>query len=82
MSFPSEGAGTTIHKIAELFGLGEEKTLLGVENVIVLATPHKLMETAVLMVDTGSDELDEKLSGYMSVVCGYRMAQRKEVRKG
>ena len=135
------GAGTTIHKIAELFGLGEEKTLLGVDalkegelvgkdmnerdlmrlleqekkakimvspigaqgfvfgrgsqqisakviekvgvaNVIVLATPHKLSETPVLMVDTGSDELDEKLSGHMSVVCGYRMAQRKEVRKG
>jgi predicted polyphosphate/ATP-dependent NAD kinase len=135
------GAGTTIHKIAELLGLGEEKTLLGVDavkeghlvgkdmneqdllrllehekkakilvspigaqgfvfgrgtqqisakviekvgvaNVVVLATPHKLMETPVLMVDTGSDELDEKLSGHTSVVCGYRLAQRKEVRKG
>jgi predicted polyphosphate/ATP-dependent NAD kinase len=137
------GAGTTIHKIAELLGLGEEKTLLGVdavkdgklvgkdlnehallslleneketkvkllvspigaqgfvfgrgnqqlsanflakvgiENVIVLATPHKLAETPFLLVDTGSDDLDEQLSGYMSVVCGYRMAQRKEVRRG
>ena len=143
------GAGTTTHKIAELLGLGEEKTLLGVdavknrelvgkdlnerellrllkkenekkkkgnflikllvspigaqgfvfgrgnqqlsakviekvgvENVIVLATPHKLSETAFLLVDTGSEELDKQLSGYMSVVCGYRMAQRKEVRRG
>jgi predicted polyphosphate/ATP-dependent NAD kinase len=137
------GAGTTIHKIAELLGLGEEKTLLGVdavkdgklvakdlneqallslleneketkvkllvspigaqgfvfgrgnqqlsanflakvgiENVIVLATPHKLAETPFLLVDTGNDELDEQLSGNMSVVCGYRMAQRKEVRRG
>ena len=137
------GAGTTIHKIAELLGLGEEKTLLGVdavkdgklvgkdlneqgllqlleneqktkakilvspigaqgfvfgrgnqqlstkviekvgvENVIVLATPHKLNETPFLLVDTGSDELDEQLRGYISVVCGYRMAQRKEVKKG
>ncbi len=135
------GAGTTIHKIAELLGLGEEKTLLGVdavkdgklvgkdmneqgllrllekepkvkllvspigaqgfvfgrgnqqlsahvlekiriENVIVLATPHKLAETPFLLVDTGSDELDEQLSGYMSVVSGYRMAQRKEVKRG
>lgn len=138
------GAGTTIHKIAELLGLGEEKTLLGVdavkdgklvakdmneqgllrlleneketkakakllvspigaqgfvfgrgnqqlsanflekvgiENVIVLATPHKLAETPFLLVDTGSDELDAQLSGNMSVVCGYRMAQRKEVRR-
>jgi predicted polyphosphate/ATP-dependent NAD kinase len=135
------GAGTTIHKIAELLGLGEEKTLLGVdavkdgklvgkdlnerellrllegeskvkllvspigaqgfvfgrgnqqlsakvlekvgvENVIVLATPHKLSETPFLLVDTGSEELDERLSGYMSVICDYRMAQRKEVRRG
>lgn len=135
------GAGTTIHKIAELLGLGEEKTLLGVDavkdgkliakdmseqsllrlleeepkvkilvspigaqgfvfgrgnqqlsakvletvgvkNIIVLATPHKLAETPFLLVDTGSEELDERLSGHMSVVCGYRMAQRKEVRRG
>jgi len=137
------GAGTTIHKIAELLDLGAEKTLLGVdavkdgklvgkdlneqellhllekeqgrkarilvspigaqgfifgrgnqqlsakviekvgvENVIVLATPHKLSETPVLLVDTGNEELDERLSGYMSVISGYRMAQRKEVRRG
>ena len=137
------GAGTTIYKIAELLGLGEEKTLLGVdavkdgklmgkdlneqellhlvenekgkkvkilvspigaqgfifgrgnqqlsakviekvgiENVIVLATPHKLSETPFLLVDTGSEELDELLNGYMSIVSGYRMAQRKEVRRG
>ncbi|MHC1610824.1 MAG: ATP-NAD kinase family protein [Candidatus Methanospirareceae archaeon] len=135
------GAGTTIHKIAEFLGLGDEKTLLGVdavkegklvgrdlnekgllelleneqnakllvspigaqgflfgrgnqqlsakvlekigiENVIPLATPQKLAETPFLLVDTGSEELDEELSGYMSVVCGYRMAQRKEVKRG
>jgi len=55
---------------------------VGVENVIVLATPHKLSETPFLLVDTGSEELDKQLSGYVSVVCGYRMAQRKEVRRG
>lgn len=135
------GAGTTIHKIADLLGLGEAKTLLGVdavkdgklvgkdlneqellrllggeskvkllvspigaqgfifgrgnqqlsakvlekvgvENVIVLATPHKLNETPFLLVDTGSEALDEQLSGYISVICDYRMAQRKEVRRG
>lgn len=135
------GAGTTTHKIAEFLGLGEEKTLLGVdavkdgkllakdlneqallqllekepkakllvspigaqgfvfgrgnqqlsarviekvgvENVIVLATPHKLSETPFLLVDTGSEDLDKQLSGHMSVVCDYRMAQRKEVRRG
>ncbi|MHC1635803.1 MAG: ATP-NAD kinase family protein [Candidatus Methanospirareceae archaeon] len=137
------GAGTTTHKIAEFLGLGDKKTLLGVdavkdgklvgkdlneeellrlldkekeakiivspigaqgfifgrgnqqisakviekvgvENIIVVATPQKLRETPFLLVDTGNEELDEKLSanGYISVVIGYRMAQRKEVRKG
>ncbi len=148
------GAGTTIHKIAELLSLGEEKTLLGVDavkngklegkdlnerellqllenenekekkgdqgnqgnqvkilvspigaqgfvfgrgnqqisakviekvgvdNVIVLATSHKLSDTPFLLVDTGSGGLDKKLSGYISVISGYRMAQRKEVRRG
>ena len=55
---------------------------VGIENVIVLATPYKLAQTPVLLVDTGSDELDRKLSGSMSVISGYRMAQRKEVRTG
>jgi predicted polyphosphate/ATP-dependent NAD kinase len=55
---------------------------VGVENVLVLATPHKLSETPFLLVDTGSEGLAEKLSGYMSVVSGYQMAQRKEVRRG
>jgi len=55
---------------------------IGLENVIVLATPHKLSETPFLLVDTGSEELDERLSGYLSVICDYRMAQRKEVRRG
>ncbi len=139
------GAGTTIHKIAEMQHMGADKTLLGVdavrggkvvgkdlnerellrliassrdrgeririmvspigaqgfifgrgnqqisaavikevgiENVIVVATPQKLSETPFLLVDTGDEELDKKLCGYITVVCGYRMAQRKEVRRG
>jgi hypothetical protein len=41
-----------------------------------------LSETPFLLVDTESEELDKFLSGYMSVVSDYRMAQRKEVRRG
>ncbi|OFV68427.1 MAG: ATP-NAD kinase [Candidatus Syntrophoarchaeum caldarius] len=52
---------------------------VGVENIIVVATPQKLRDLPFLFVDTGDRALDSELSGYISVVCGYRMAQRKKV---
>ena len=54
---------------------------VGKENIIIIATPQKLENTPFLLVDTGDDELDKELSGKMLVVCGYRMAQRKDIRK-
>ncbi len=51
----------------------------GPENLIIVATPHKLKETPRLMVETGDPELDEIISGRRQVICGYRIAQRKEV---
>lgn len=51
----------------------------GIENIIILATPHKLANTPNLLVDTGDEELDKEMSGYKQVVCGYRMAQRKKI---
>jgi len=53
---------------------------VGKENIIILATPHKLEKTPTLLVDTGDRGLDRELSGKMQVVTGYRMAQRREVR--
>lgn len=52
---------------------------VGPENLIIVATPHKLKETPRLLVDTGDPELDAVVSGKRLVICGYRIAQRKEV---
>lgn len=52
---------------------------VGPENLIIVATPHKLKETPRLLVDTGDSDLDELTSGKRQVICGYRIAQLKEV---
>jgi predicted polyphosphate/ATP-dependent NAD kinase len=53
---------------------------VGVENLIVVSTPHKLAELSYLLVYTGDPKLDSALSGRRQVVTGYRIAQRKDVR--
>ncbi|MEE8357869.1 MAG: ATP-NAD kinase family protein [Candidatus Hydrothermarchaeales archaeon] len=68
-----------------VFGRGNQQIsarvirAVGVENVIILATPHKLEETPVLFVDTGDLGLDRELSGERQVVAGYRVALRRRV---
>ncbi len=52
---------------------------VGVENLIIVSTPHKLAELKRLLVYTGDAEMDKMLSGSLLVVTGYRMAQRKDV---
>ncbi len=54
---------------------------VGKKNIIIIATPQKLENTPFLLVDTGDEELDNELKGKNLVVCGYRMAQRKDIRK-
>jgi len=46
--------------------------LVGVESVIVIATPEKLnrLTTRPLLVDTGDADVDRALTGYVRVVCG------------
>jgi len=68
-----------------IFGRGSQQISpkvirkVGLENIIIVATPHKLAQTPHLLVDSGDEELDRELSGFRQVVCGYRMAQRKKV---
>jgi predicted polyphosphate/ATP-dependent NAD kinase len=50
---------------------------VGIRNIIVVATPHKLRETPVLYVDSGDPVLDAEFGNTVLVVSGYRMAQRK-----
>jgi predicted polyphosphate/ATP-dependent NAD kinase len=55
---------------------------IGIGNVIVIATPHKLAETPLLFVDTGDQELDAAFGEYLSVISGYHIAQRKKIGYG
>jgi predicted polyphosphate/ATP-dependent NAD kinase len=52
---------------------------VGIRNIVVVATPHKLRETPVLYVDTGEAALDAEFGDTVLVVSGYRMAQRKRL---
>jgi predicted polyphosphate/ATP-dependent NAD kinase len=52
---------------------------VGIRNIIVVATPHKLRETPVLYIDTGDSALDAEFGDKVLVVSGYRMAQRKRL---
>ena len=50
---------------------------IGIENIIVVATPSKLASTPVLRVDTGDKKLDQmfKEKEFMMVVIGYRLSR-------
>jgi len=50
----------------------------GIDNLIIISTPHKLAEIPYLLVDTGDMDLDSSLAGRRQVVTGYRIAQLKE----
>lgn len=54
----------------------------GPENVIYVASPGKLDGLRYLLTDTGDPKVDEALTGYKSVVIGYQLAQKKDVKSG
>jgi len=61
-----------------IFGRGNQQISpkvirqVGRENIIVIATRHKLAGLKRLRVDTGDPALDDELRGYMKVVIDYR----------
>ncbi|MEA2054150.1 MAG: ATP-NAD kinase family protein [Candidatus Thermoplasmatota archaeon] len=68
-----------------IFGRGNQQISpkvikkVGIDNIIIVATPHKLSQTPYLFVDTGDAKLDKKLEGWKSVIVGFAMAERKMV---
>ena len=46
---------------------------IGIENIVIVATPAKLARTPVLRFDTGDPGLDDELAqaGYLRVIVGY-----------
>jgi predicted polyphosphate/ATP-dependent NAD kinase len=63
-----------------LFGRGNQQfspnvlKKVGIGNIIVVATPQKLVETPVLHVDTGDPKLDRTFGKKIRVVCGWKLA--------
>lgn len=52
---------------------------VGIRNIVVVATPHKLRETPLLYVDSGDPAIDKEFGDSVLVVSGYHMAQRKRI---
>jgi len=50
---------------------------IGMDNIIVVATPSKIIHTPILRVDTGDKKLDHLFGqqGYLMVVIGYRLSR-------
>jgi predicted polyphosphate/ATP-dependent NAD kinase len=63
-----------------IFGRGSQQVssdiikMVGRENVIVVATPNKLLSIKgrPLLVDTGDPNIDKMMAGYIQVTTGYR----------
>jgi len=76
---------TPIGRQGFIFGRGNQQISpevikkVGIENIIVIATPYKLSTIPTLRVDTSCPELDEKLRGYIRVITGYRQILIKKI---
>jgi len=68
-----------------IFGRGNQQISskvikkVGIKNIIVVATPQKLMQISFLYIDTGDKFLDKKFAGWISVIAGFGVAIRKRI---
>ncbi len=53
-----------------------------VENIRIVATPHKMSQTPVLRVDTGDGQLDGLLAGFNKIIVGYHEMRVAKVEAG
>jgi predicted polyphosphate/ATP-dependent NAD kinase len=69
-----------------IFGRGSKQftpeviRLVGKDNITVVGTRDKVSQLDCLRVDTGDEELDEMLSGYVEVTVGYKERLLMEIR--
>jgi predicted polyphosphate/ATP-dependent NAD kinase len=54
---------------------------VGRENLVVVATEHKVRQVGVLRVDTGDEDVDTMLAGYIEVQIGYDLARVVKVQR-
>ena len=55
---------------------------VGVENVRIVATPHKMSQTPILRVDCGDERLNRLLAGFHRVITGYHEMRMARVEAG
>ncbi len=49
------------------------------ENIVFVATPHKLSTLPLVFIDTGDPEIDREFGESVRIITGYRIAQRKRI---
>ncbi|MCP8305220.1 MAG: ATP-NAD kinase family protein [archaeon] len=52
---------------------------VGLKNIIVIATKHKMVELRSLRVDTGNPDLDDELRVYVKVITDYKQGQMVKI---